>query len=77
MPVEGADNAACVREEIVCVPSYFYQSPPLDLNITLTRAQAALSAVDRGGQSVLPLESWRPEGSSSAITHGRLLWVWP
>lgn len=76
MNIESAANAACVRGEIVCISPHFYQSPPLVLNISLTRAQAALSAPGLGGQFVCPAGPQRVNGSSFAITHGRVSKVW-
>lgn len=84
MKVEGAANAACVREEIVCIPPYFYQSPYLVLKMYLTRAQAAFAAVGSVGQFVIDTGRCRSgeltdSGAARvgiAITHKRLSWEW-
>lgn len=52
MKAESAANAACVREEIVCVSLHFYQSHHPALGMYLTRAQAAFAAVRRGERFV-------------------------
>jgi hypothetical protein len=71
MKAESAANAACVRGEIVCFSTSFYQSLYLVLRMYLTRAQAAFAAVASGGQFVSDSFGWLCERNAlSAATAG-------
>lgn len=84
MKAESAANAACVREEIVCMPPYFFHSLYLVLRMYLTRAQAAFAAMASGGQFVSDKRMrWpneradvRVATAGMVISHRRLFWVW-
>lgn len=77
MRIKSAANAACVREEIVCISPLFYHSPYLDIDMSLMRAQAAFAAVARGGQFVLTSTYGLLAGAVSAIPQRHVTRNWP